>query len=354
MIRSTVRLAPRGARFITNNSGSAKSLRVADEKLSEFFSGKPVSGGPTSIKDLTKRALYKSPPGLDAIFPAALKIVEEKSAALKEQAAAVAKEFEASGDQALKNKYVKLVGKADVHNPEVMMNHVTGNVDMAHPVYRHLAEADYKKYEQILLVESLETMHVIPDTMPVIEAIARVRVNFPGNEKGKWIVPGTLQSTELTSELPIVEIQEFEDIPKDSKYTVLLVDPDYPVPETESFGTKVHWAVSNIPISVDQPLVKPELGSTLVNYVPATPEKNSGDHRMALWVFRQDGDVQDAVSHAEFFDIRGFADKHKLKSVGAFFWRNRFDMFTESLREKFGLGKGRVFGMSRTGQDVPR
>lgn len=354
MIRSTVRLAPRGARYITNNSGSAETLRVADEKLAQVLTGGSTSGAHSSIKDLTKRALYKSPPGLDAIFPAALKIIEEKSAAVKQQAEELAKQYETTKDQALKDKYIKLMGKAEVHNPQVMMNHVNGNVDMNHPVYRHLAEADYKKYEQILLVESLETMHVIPDTMPVIDAKARVRVNFPGNAKDQWITPGTLQSTELTSELPIVEIQEFEDIPKDSKYTVLLVDPDYPVPETESFGTKVHWAVSNVPISVDQPLVKPELGETLVQYVPSTPEKNSGDHRMSLWVFRQDGDVTDSLSHSDLFDIRGFADKHKLTSVGAFFWRNRFDMFAESLRLKFGLGEGRVFGMSRTGDDVPR
>lgn len=327
---------------------------MADERLAQNLTKGSLPTGPLSIKDLTKRSLYQSPPGLDAIFPAAMKIIEEKSTALKKEAEAVAKEFEASGDKALKTKYERLMGKAEVHNPEVMMNHKLGNVDMNHPVYRHLAEAEYKQHEQILLVESLETMHVIPDTMPIIDAKARVRVNFPCNEKGKWILPGTRQSTELTSEPPIVEIQEFEDIPRDSKYTVLLVDPDYPVLETESFGTKVHWAVSNVPISVDQPLVKPELGSTLVEYVPSTPEKNSGDHRMSLWVFRQDGDVQDTVSHGEFFDIRAFADKHKLKSVGAFFWRNRYDMFVESLREKFGLPEGRVFGMSRTGEDVSR
>ncbi|KAK9824269.1 hypothetical protein WJX72_009084 [[Myrmecia] bisecta] len=104
----------------------------------------------------------------------------------------------------------------------------------------------------------------------------------------------------------------------DTKYSLLLTDPDAPDPEKPVNREWLHWLVVNIPPSGD--LSK---GEEVVPYMgPAPP---IGVHRYVFSVFRQPGNVKvsKAPSRAKF-STRGFAAEHTLGDPAAvLFFRSR-------------------------------
>jgi large subunit ribosomal protein L35 len=134
-------------------------------------------------------------------------------------------------------------------------------------------------------------------------------------------------------------------------YTILIVNPDVPDLENDSFKTHLHWAVSNVPLSNVEHLVDVSKSNELVSYLPPHPEKNAPAHRLCVWVYRQaqqpgdvrriDVDAADVVR--DRFDIRAFSNKYGLDAVGAHLWRCKWDLSTPEVRKKYNLGEGNVY-----------
>ncbi|KAJ8098440.1 phosphatidylethanolamine-binding protein [Lipomyces tetrasporus] len=252
----------------------------------------------------------------------------------------------------------KLRINAEISNPEVIHQFNSGNFDMKFPVYRFLARQRWEKNDRLLLMDRLENMKVIPDTLPTLYPRVDMKLRFPGKTT-HWIDPGRIMSTGVTAQAPEFSIQIFEDATK--LYTIVIVDPDTPDLESDSYKTTLHYILADVRISGNEPLVDKAIARELVPYLPPHPEKNSGYHRYAVWVFEQpDGErlaVQqregkdpvnvDSLLERERFDIRLFRSAHGLKAVGAHFWRNGYDSKTEGVREKFGLGPGNVYTHKR-------
>lgn len=316
--------------------------------------------GPPSLKTRRAKAAYKSPIGLKEVFPLAYEIIQKE----KEQHYATADEIKqklhtASSEEIkkeLKDELNKHLVRAELSDPEVQFNYHIKHMDLRQPVYRHLAQRDWKKYDMLINIQRLEQLHVIPDTLPTIEPRASIELQFPG-PINKKVTPGEILRNSVTAVPPVLKVQEFEEIPDGSLYTLLIVDPDTPDVVNDSFSTTLHWAVANIPLSNIDPNVDVSKADQLVSYLPPHPEKNTPTHRYCVWVFRQasePGEINkleiskdDASLTRENFDIRAFVQANKLDPVAAHVWRVKYDLSTEEVREKFGLGAGRVFTRTR-------
>lgn len=356
---STARSATRCVRGYTQAAESTtakESLQIKNPRMrSAILEGYTKFGGPPSLKSRTARARYNTPIGLDKTFPLAHEIIKDfqksqyaKADSLKaELETAVANGLDAEEVAHLKAELNKTLVEAELDNPEVQYNFEIGQVDYREPVYRHLAEKKWKDYDMLILMQRLETLRVIPDTLPTLDPKAEVELQFPGFIN-KWIVPGTILPCAVATRPPLVKIQEFEEIADNSLYTVVIVDPDTPDLVNDSFTTSLQWAISNIPLSNVDPVVDTDKATELISYLPPTPEKNTGNHRYAVWAFRQtngpiDAQTAEPLIKREGFDIRQFSDELGLQAVGANIWRSKFDRTSDQVREKYGLEAGRVF-----------
>lgn len=363
--RTVVRGFASAAEAVSKEAGegsASKSMKIQNEVMRRAVLEGEWKEGPPSFKTRKARLGYHSPIGLKEVFPEALKVVQKDSQAHYAMAKDLQEELkEVKGRksaQKIKKEINKHLVRAELHNPEVLYNHTIQKNDFNIPIFRYLAEREWKSYDMLLLMQRLESLHVIPDTMPTLDPRAAVSLQFPG-VINKWVEPGKIVRNEVCAKRPILKIQEFEPIAPESLYTVLVVDPDTPDYENDSFKTTLHWAVSNVPLSNVDHVVDVSRSDELVGYLPPHPEKNSPTHRYCVWVFRQETanadtnvrriKVDNEDVERDYFDIRYFAEKYGLDPVGAHVWRCTFDRSTLDVRSKFGLGQGNVYSRVRRG-----
>lgn len=353
-----LRVKPTSVRFY---STAGEALKIKNPVMRDAVLQGKWAEGPPSLKTRRARLAYQSPEGLNEVFPLAYEIIQKESRRLQN----VSDEFEkkASGvaDDVRKKELLErsktAAVRSQMHNPEILYNHKMQLDDFKLPVYRYLEQRDWSEYEKLLNIDRVENMHVIPDTLPTIDLRARVRMQFPGYAN-KWFAPGDILRNEVASKAPILEVQEFDEIADGSLYTVVIVDPDTPDLESDSYSTTLHWAVVNVPLSNVDNAINASKGEELVPYLPPHPEANIPAHRYVAWVFRQSKNplevrkiqVEKANLSRLDFDLASFAEQHGLDAVGVHFWRTKYDRSTDGVREKFGLGKGRVFSKIRSGE----
>lgn len=312
------------------------SLKISNEKVkNDLFKG-ISKDGPHSYTVESHRKSYHSPLLIDPTFQQAYEILENEADSIYKQG---------PGSE-------KLQVKAELKNPEVLHNFENGKVDLSVPVYRHLAEQKWRDHDLMVTMQRMETLHVIPDTMPTLDPKADVKVRFGHNTREEFvgnITPGTVLPAFAVAVPPTIEVQEFD--ASDHKlglYTAVLINPDTPDLETNSFKTTLHYGLQNVPLTyTDNTILPLKLMANpqfvFQQYTPLLPEKNAQKQRACLWVFRQSKEL-DALSYdVENFDIREFAESNGLTAVGAHVWRQAFDRSVNETRAKYGLPEGRVF-----------
>lgn len=330
-----------------------KDLKVSKGIWSDF-SKRPESLKLQQTTDLpsiinNNKPKYHSPLLIDETFEKAYNLLQDESAELYKAA-------EASKDPKEKDD---LLAAAERQNPEVLFNLMKeSKLDLSQPVYRQHAERKWKDYDLMILMQRLEQLKVIPDTMPTLDPKVDVKIKFPHVTKpvdklNSWITPGEILPSFLVNQPPVIKIQRFDSSNEPKKYTVVLVNPDEPDLDTNSFKTKLHFGIANLPIDLHDNTLNIEkyLSENLnifKDYVPILPEINSGDYQRAcLWVFEQqdakDLSIDSTQFSSETFDIRKFADAFALQAVGAHVWRQVFDRSVNDVRNQYGLPKGRVF-----------
>lgn len=333
-------------------SKRSKSLGLASESIKKYiFQGDSDDvrrRGPPSLKRRMNRLNYTSPEHIDEMFRLSYEFMskraEEKYSQLENETDAKVR--------------AKLETEAELHNPEVQYNfqyhdkleNDTRVIDYAVPVYRRLGLKHWESYEKMLLMQRLETLSVIPDTLPTLQPRVQVNLRFPfSTGVNKWVEPGEILSSNTTSMVPTIKIQEYEngiDFEK-QKYTVVIVNPDEPDVLNDTFKTTLAFGLTNLKIDYNDNVVDPRKyneSQILADYIPPVPEKNVGKQRFSVWVFRQNGDLESPEPvDRENFDIREFVRSHNLDPVGAHVWRSEWDSNVANIREKYGLPEGRVF-----------
>ena len=372
---SSLGQAPSVSRVWSNFESRSPSLLINNEQVKKGLLNKlDPKQGPASYPTYEERLQYHSPLEIDETFAVSYKILEEEASRsfasaqrLQEIKNKLVKEGKDLGH--LQTRIDEKLIQAEIKNPEVLYNvefSDPDSIDMSQPVYRHLMKQKWEDHDLMLLMQRLEQLHVIPDTMPTLDPKAEVKIKFTHNTdplfKG-WVVPGSMVPAHSVSKPPTIKVQEFDRIEGDNNlYTVLIVNPDTPNLETNSFTTKLHYGLKNVPLNnVDNLIDVPKLMKmgpkvTFQEYTPLTPEKNTSYQRACLWVFRQPQKIADDAEALqlgqEHFDIRKFAQDHGLTAVGATVWRQKFDRSVPKVREEYGLGPGRVYYKTRSDEMV--
>lgn len=362
----------------TWRSGSFSCSKLVHDAI--FTDLKPVS-----IKKPINRYRYQSPQGIHKTFQMAYDFLEARADKnynkllqynvkhnnFPKESIANGKENEFIIDSKtgklrnLSPTEIDLLIKAEINNPEVQYNFQFSNkidndpkcIDYNQPLYRHLAKREWESHDLMLLMQRLETMQVIPDTLPTLVPRARLMVKFPySSTKSKnWIVPGEFINTKVTSMEPIFKIQDFDmiDVNK-NKYCVLVIDPDVPDLSTDSYMTQLCYGLFNLTIEDYNDNVfnrrKFSQDQIILDYIPPVPEKNSGNHRIVTWLFRQKDFIEtlkEGTVRRDKFDIRDFVEQNKILPIGAHMFRSKWDVNVADVRKDYGLPQGRIFTRTR-------
>ncbi|CCF57173.1 hypothetical protein KAFR_0C01800 [Kazachstania africana CBS 2517] len=355
---------------IARNSGSptthvwsdftsrSRSLEISSKKIKEsLLKGTPATGPPT-IHRKFNRYKYKSPEYIDETFKISLDFLEQRASESYHYA------------KLQKNPKLReeLLVKAEINNPEVQYNFQFSDkldnnpnlIDYEQPVYRYLGKKNWESYGQMLLMQRLETLNVIPDTLPTLLPKVDVNVKFPYSTGiNKWIEQGEILSSNVTSMEPVIKIQEFELINPEQLYSILIVNPDEPDLSNDSFKTTLCYGLANLKVSYNDNIIdtrKISESNLLAEYSPPVTEKNAGIQRYSVWVFRQNIDNDGKCIHIDIpntkldrnnFNIREFVKHNQLEAVGAHVWRSEWDSNVKNVRESYGLPAGRVFSRVR-------
>lgn len=331
----------------SNFSNRATSLGVKGNAVrTAILSPSLPANGPATLRAKTNKMQYKSPIALDKIYPMAYEALEKESEAIYEKIAQ-------NKDSLSPEELEQLKTQAELNNPEVIFNSMfaTNSLDRTQPVYRHLLKEKWESRDKMITMQRLESLHVIPDTLSTLDPQVDVKLRFSHNNISSWIEPGTILSSNVSSRPPELEIVEFKESTNDL-YTVLIVNPDTPDVENDSYSTTLQWGLKNVKLTnADSILDAKKLDANpeyeFMSYSPSVPEKNTGNQRYAVWVFRQTGELKTTPSSRDQFNIRSFVEENSLEAVGAHIWRSTWDLNTENVRKMYGLPRGRIFARER-------
>ncbi|RDB29152.1 54S ribosomal protein L35, mitochondrial [Hypsizygus marmoreus] len=249
--------------------------------------------------------------------------------------------------------------QAGVNLPEVRWRVANAMADMSQPVHRHLMEQRWRSEGGLdLLMERIHQMKVVPDVLPdlrpAIDVHLTARTTYrQAKETSKRhiaVEPGTYLLPEQTIEPPHLYANVFH---TDTRlYTMLLVDPDVPDEERQSFRTFLHWMKPNIPLSATHQTRIADLNDH-TPYIPPHPQRGTPYHRYVLLLLPQpplaassytrnaEARAMPGVSTSvaleipavaaedrRDFDVRAFAQRWGLdgaKGGGAHIWREVWD-----------------------------
>ncbi|KAF7340205.1 hypothetical protein MVEN_01939100 [Mycena venus] len=192
--------------------------------------------------------------------------------------------------------------QSEVNLPEVRWSVANAMADMRIPSHRHLVEQRWRKDGDLdLLMERLHQMNVVPDVLPVLHPSIDLHVtarlmpeHFESLMKRnrfqrrvntfKEVIPGNYLTPRQTRVPPKLYANVFHTDVR--LYTMLLVDPDVPDPENQTYTTFLHWLKPNIPLSATHTGRIPLL-NTHTRYVPPHPQRGTPYHRYTLLLLPQ-------------------------------------------------------------------
>jgi large subunit ribosomal protein L35 len=220
---------------------------------------------------------------------------------------------------------------------------------MNKPIYRYLADQKWRKYKRLILEQRVQQLNLVPDLLPALDLKVDIDLAFGR----KNIAPGEFIDSRMSETLPRLTVQTFEQGKK--LVTVVVVDPDVPVPANNTFTYRCHFIATNIMISPtdtsipftriehdDAKATNPSDKKIAVPWAAPWANKGAPYHRLAIFVLEQDGakelsftDIQ--KTNRAPFKLRSFVDKHKLSPIGATLFRTKWDENMAGVMERAGL-----------------
>lgn len=221
--------------------------------------------------------------------------------------------------------------------------------DMNKPIYRYLADQKWRKYKRLVLEQRVTQLAVIPDFLPTLDIVADIDLGFGR----KAVAPGEFVDSAISEKMPRLNVQTFT--PGEKLVTVLVVDGDVPVPDTDSFTYRCHFIASNITISPtqtsiplqriaqeDQKTEDPAAKKITLPWIAPWAHKGAPYHRLAIFVLEQNEAKPLDVTRLgkttrDKFNLRSFVDIHKLKPITATLFRTKWDESMAGVLERAGL-----------------
>ncbi|KAL1687714.1 hypothetical protein GGG16DRAFT_61514 [Schizophyllum commune] len=220
------------------------------------------------------------------VYDLALRLIEEDSQALKNEVAQARKEVDAlaqelkglnAGAEGYEAKERQLEEKrrhlevlevqSEVNLPSVRYAVETGKADLTKPSHRKILENKWRNEGDLdLLMERIYQMNIVPDVVPTLHPSINLKCNFVTPQsarrrsyaaelqaaKDKGVEPpaktpksrapveaGVYLSPAQTIDPPTLYADVFH--PDTRLYTLLMVDPDVPDVESQTYTTYLHW-----------------------------------------------------------------------------------------------------------------
>lgn len=261
------------------------------------------------------------PVGVDPAYDLALAYLEEQNALSRKRLEALKAKAGNKPTPEQAERINKLEIDAWINDPATrrLFRQTDGHGYMDRPVIRALAERKWKKEGELdLVMQRLFQLGVIPDLLPDIQPTAALRLAAE-----QEIEAGSVQPSSLFASPPNLRLQLFHHPAEptssspapEALYTLLMIDPDSPNHEDHSFTQRLHYAKSDIPLSIlsgETNLIS-AAGNELVSYEPPAPARGSGKHRYVFVVVKQ-GESKAAAPARENFDLRSFLSENKLEN----------------------------------------
>ena len=210
---------------------------------------------------------------------------------------------------------------------------------MDRPIYRYLAEREWRAQRRLLLMQRITQMHIVPDILPHLDPVAEVKLGF----RRRNVYPGEFVDSRI-SEFPArLQVQVFDQ--GERLVSIVIVDPDVPNEEKDSFDYRCHFLALNIPISPTNTSV-PLAGlqsHTVLNWLAPFAQKGAPYHRLAIFVLQHhnnqvlDVDAVRQKVRRERFNLRSFKDRYLLTPVGVHLFRTKWDEGTAEVMARAGL-----------------
>ncbi|KAL8942997.1 MAG: hypothetical protein Q9216_001353 [Gyalolechia sp. 2 TL-2023] len=241
-------------------------------------------------------------------------------------------------------KYLeKLKILADINDPVVKKRFEDGFGDLNRPIYRFLADQQWRKQRRLILMQRVNQMHVVPDVVPYVDPTAEVKVAFGRRN----IQPGDFVDSRTSEIPPRLNVQLFE---RGERFvSVVVMDPDVPNLETDGFDSRCHFVAVNVLISPVSPLVSLSALSgqahILRPWLPPHAQKGSPYHRLAILVYEQkDGRGLEAdeiekltTRYKEQFSLRSFTQNFQNQPIGVHLFRTVWDDSMAGVMQRAGI-----------------
>ncbi|WOO81542.1 54S ribosomal protein L35, mitochondrial [Vanrija pseudolonga] len=251
------------------------------------------------------------PAGAEPAYDAALAYIAEENKLQRERLAKLQAKAGAKPTPEQVRRIARLEVDAYVNDPAIRRTFKTtgGKGLFAQPVFRNLAERKWKKEGELdLIMQRVYQLGVIPDLLADHLPAAAIRI--------AGIEAGSIQSSEQFATPPEVTVQLFNhpvagvtgSATPEAKYTLLVIDADAPSHETHSFVERLHFAKTDIPLSVvsDEVNLFTAAGKEVLAYEPFAPARGTGKHRYAFIVIKQGDAAPSAEIKRDGFNIRTF------------------------------------------------
>jgi large subunit ribosomal protein L35 len=212
---------------------------------------------------------------------------------------------------------------------------------MNKPIYRYLADREWRSYRRPLLVQRITQMAVVPDILPHLDPVADIRLAFGRRN----VQPGDFVDSRVSEMPPRLRVQVFDK--GERLVSLAIVDPDVPDVESDAFKYHCHFLAANIRLSPTETSVSLSKlsGDTqvLLPWLPPFVQKGSPYHRYSVFLLQQpDGKELEVASLREMvkrdgFNLRSFTGKHSLHPVGVHMFRGIWDEGTVGVMKRAGV-----------------
>ncbi|KAJ7590621.1 phosphatidylethanolamine-binding protein [Mycena floridula] len=241
--------------------------------------------------------------GVLPAYDQALRIIYLDSAAIRKEFRAMnakIRELEAENEGENEEKLEKLRAHAEILDVQSQINLPAVrwavrnlNVDMSKRIHRYLLEQSWRKGGNLdLLMERVYQMNVAPDLVAAIHPSFELRLTTGSRPKGlhpkaknpSIVEPGSFLLPKQTMRPPTMYSTVFH---TDTRlYTMVMLDPDVPDPENQSYTTYLHWMQPNIPLSCSN-TSRLTISNDHTPYLPPHPQKGSPYHRYTIFFLLQ-------------------------------------------------------------------
>ncbi|KAL8930674.1 MAG: hypothetical protein Q9208_000545 [Pyrenodesmia sp. 3 TL-2023] len=221
-----------------------------------------------------------------------LKQIEEERRRIAKVKAVTATQY--GGEYVKKGRIVrmqkhleKLKILADINDPVIKKRFEDGEGtgDMNRPIYRYLADQEWRKQKRLILMQRINQMHIVPDVLPSLDPTAEVKLAFGRRN----VQPGDFVDSTISESPPRLDVQVFDK--GERLISIVVLDPDVPNLETDGFDSRCHFFAVNVPISPDSTYVTLsgllEGTQVLRPWLPPHAQKGSPYHRLAVLIYEQ-------------------------------------------------------------------